>query len=178
MKLCRKSIVLIVLFAAMVSAVSGVSLTQVEQTFESARTFQFQSFFSSSEAAEITRSTSYLGTISIQFEFGYVPWQQSALFVQTAGELKPYPSVEAYITSDDFLLTIQPSFRLRTNADAKVFQSFLYLIDEQYFHEGFFNEWYRDPRARGGPWRLRLRCRPKGRGISPYVSCTLSVMDQ
>jgi response regulator RpfG family c-di-GMP phosphodiesterase len=41
-----------------------------------------------------------------------------------------------------------------------------------------FNEWYRTPRASPGPGRLRLRCRPKGRGISPYVPCTHSVMDQ
>jgi len=52
------------------------------------------------------------------------------------------------------------------------------LIHYKKSHDLLENEWYRDPRARGGPWRLRLRCRPKGRGISPYVSCTLSVMDQ
>lgn len=56
-----------------------------------------------------------------------------------------YDSLDAYLTSEAFLETLSDTFRLQDEQSALRFQSLLYQIDENPFHEGFFRQgdrWY------------------------------------
>jgi hypothetical protein len=70
---------------------------------------------------------------------------QSYYFLVKADEVYSFGTSEQLFQSAEFITTLRSDFKLKTQEDGLKFLSFLYLVDQEYFHKGFFkqnNDWY------------------------------------
>ena len=140
----KKGILVLTLVFLTTSLVAG-ALETVASAIERAKTINYDMAFPAQFFQEISAATVYEGSMAIQLYDGSVALESSALFVREDTILSSYKNAEAYLESSSFIASIQPQFLLVSDEKAELFQSFLYLVDGNYFSEGFFNEgttWY------------------------------------
>jgi len=111
----------------------------VESAIESSKTSYYEIAFPGPVFQEISSATVYAGSIELLLHDGSVALESSALFVPEGNSIQSFGDAEDYLTSPSFIESLRPSYLLRTDEDAELFQSFLYLIDGNYFSEGYCN---------------------------------------
>ncbi|MGH0052705.1 MAG: hypothetical protein ACQ5SW_04870 [Sphaerochaetaceae bacterium] len=117
----------------------------IAAALDSATQSNFEFAFPESVFQEISSDTVYKGALDVILYDGIVAAETSALFVCDENALSPYETAEKYLTSPRFIESIRPTFKLVSDDDAELVQSFLYLVDGNYSSEGFFNDgntWY------------------------------------
>ncbi len=142
---CKRVFIFVLLLCCMVTNLAADHIQAVEDSFESAKTFWYDAPFENPACTAIFNATVYQATLAIELHNGVIPLQASGIFVKAGDSLRPYESPTDFFTSKEFLSTLKTDYRLLTDEDAYVFQSFLYVVDGNFFHEGFFNEgttWY------------------------------------
>ena len=140
----RKGILLLALVCLTTNLIAG-ALETVESAIERSRTINYDMAFPSPVFQEISSATVYEGSIAVQLYDGTVALESSALFVREEQTLHSYKNAVEYLESSSFIASLQPQYLLASDKGAELFQSFLYLVDGNYFAEGFFNEgttWY------------------------------------
>jgi hypothetical protein len=145
MAYCKRVFIFVLLLCCVVTNLAADHIQAVEDFFESAKTFWYDTPFENPACSAIFNAIVYQADLAIEFDDGVVPLQASGIFVKTGDSLFPYRTPTDFFTSKEFLLTLNKDYRLLTDEDAYVFQSFLYVVDGNFFHEGFFNEgttWY------------------------------------
>jgi len=144
MKLLRQGFLLFVLTCLMTSLSAG-ALEVVESAIESSKTSYYEIAFPGPVFQEISSATVYAGSIELLLHDGSVALESSALFVPEGNSIQSFGDAEDYLTSPSFIKSVRPSFLLRSDEDAELFQSFLYRVDHNYFSEGYCNignSWY------------------------------------
>jgi hypothetical protein len=140
----RKGILLLALVCLTTNLIAG-ALETVESAIERSRTINYDMAFPSPVFQEISSATVYEGSIAVQLYDGTVALESSALFVREEQTLHSYKNAVEYLESSSFIASLHPQYLLASDEGAELFQSFLYLVDGNYFAEGFFNEgttWY------------------------------------
>lgn len=140
----RKGILVLTLVCLTTSLIAG-ALETVEAAIEHSKTINYGMAFPADLFQEISSATVYKGSMAIQLYDGSVVLESSALFLREENTLRSYKNAEAYLESSSFIASLQPQLLLASDEEAELFQSFLYLVDGNYFSEGFFNEgttWY------------------------------------
>lgn len=134
------------LILLLVSAgLSAQTADRIEEAFTTAKNFSYHVVLDGNAFADITGEICYEAALGFQLSDGSNPRETSSVFVKKEYLLAIYDSLEQYLTSKDFIMALNPDFRLKDDSSAVAFQSFLYLVDENYFHEGYFSEgntWY------------------------------------
>jgi hypothetical protein len=141
----RKKGILVLILVCLSTNLSAEALKTVEYAIEHSKTINYDMAFPSPVFQEISSATVYEGSIAVQLYDGTVALESSALFVREKQTLHSYKNAVEYLESSSFIASINPKFLLDSDEDAELFQSFLYLVDGNYFSEGFFNEgttWY------------------------------------
>jgi hypothetical protein len=137
--------ILVLILVCLTMSLSAGALETVESAIERSKTINYEMAFPSPVFQEISSATVYEGSIAIQLYDGTVALESSAVFVREEQTLHSYKNIEEYLESSSFITSLQPQFLLTSDEGAELFQSFLYLVDGNYFSEGFFNEgttWY------------------------------------
>ena len=137
--------ILVLILVCLTMSLSAGALETVESAIERSKTINYEMAFPSPVFQEISSATVYEGSIAIQLYDGTVALESSAVFVREEQTLHSYKNIEEYLESSSFITSLQPQFLLTSDEGAELFQSFLYLVDGNYFAEGFFNEgttWY------------------------------------
>ena len=140
----RKGILLLALVCLTTNLIAG-ALETVESAIDRSRMINYDMAFPSPVFQEISSATVYEGSIAAQLYDGSVALESSALFVREEQTLHSYKNAVEYLESSSFIASLQPQYLLASDEEAELFQSFLYLVDGNYFAEGFFNEgttWY------------------------------------
>lgn len=140
----RKALLLLILVFLTTSLIAG-ALETMESAVERSKTLTFEMAFPGPVFQQLSSATVYEGAIAIQLYDGSVALESSALFVQEENTLYSYKNVEEYLESFSFIASLQPKFLLASDEEAELFQSFLYLVDGNYFSEGYCtidNTWY------------------------------------
>lgn len=76
------------------------------------------------------------------------PWNtisKNYYFLVNGHDAFAFYTLDELFQSSEFLSTIHPDFRLQTSTDVMKFLSFLYMVDQNYFHKGYFTDnqnWY------------------------------------
>lgn len=144
MNLRRIGILVLTLVCLTTSLFAG-ALETVEAALERSKTIQYEMAFPAEFFQEISSATVYKGSIAIQLYDGSIALESSALFVPEENTVHSFKTAVSYLESSLFIASLQPQFLLAADEGAELFQSFLYLVDGNYFAEGFFNEgttWY------------------------------------
>ncbi|WP_319757759.1 hypothetical protein [uncultured Sphaerochaeta sp.] len=144
MKQLRQGFLLFI-FIILTSSLSAGALEMVESAIESSKTSYYEMAFPGPVFQEISSATVYAGSIELLLHDGSVALESSALFVPEGNSIQSFGGAEDYLTSSSFIKSVRPSYLLRSDEDAELFQSFLYLVDGNYFSEGYCNKgntWY------------------------------------
>ncbi|MGE4453868.1 MAG: hypothetical protein AB7D92_04980 [Sphaerochaeta sp.] len=139
MKQLRQAFLLFVLVCLSTSLSAG-ALEMVESAIESSKTKYYETAFPGPLFQKLSSATVYEGSLAIQLHDGTIAVEVTALFAQEGDAIISFKSAEEYLTSDCFIESLHPSFLLQSDEDAELFQSFLYLVDGNYFSEGYYNE--------------------------------------
>lgn len=108
-------------------------------------TYFYETLYVDSAFANISDAVIVNAGINLQVGNHNNSFLQSYYFLVKANEVYPFESSEYLIQSAEFIATLRPDFRLKTQEDGLKFLSFLYLVDQEHFHQGFFkqnNDWY------------------------------------
>ena len=127
------------IFIILTASLSAGALEMVESAIESSKTSYYELAFPGPVFQEISSATVYAGSIELLLHDGSVALESSALFVPEGNSIQSFGDAEDYLTSPSFIESLRPSYLLRSDEDAELFQSFLYLIDGNYFSEGYCN---------------------------------------
>jgi hypothetical protein len=133
------------IFIILTASLSAGTLEMVESAIESSKTSYYEIAFPGPVFQEISSATVYAGSIELLLHDGSVALESSALFVPEGNSIQSFGDAEDYLTSPSFIESLRPSYLLRTDEDAELFQSFLYRVDHNYFSEGYCNignSWY------------------------------------
>nr|WP_319472980.1 hypothetical protein [uncultured Sphaerochaeta sp.] len=144
MKHCRQGF-LFFIFIILTASLSAGALEMVESAIESSKTSYYDMAFPGPVFQEISSATVFEGSLAIQLYDGSIAVESSALFVPEGNSIHSFRNAEAYLTSEYFIDSLHPSYLLQSDEDAELFQSFLYLVDGNYFSEGYSNignTWY------------------------------------
>ncbi len=140
----RKGILLLILVFLATSLIAG-ALENIEAAVERSKTLTYERAFPGPVFEEISSAIVYEGSLAMQLYDGSIVLESSALFVQEENTLYSYKNVEEYLASSSFITSLQPQFLLASDEEAELLQSFLYLVDGNYFAEGYCNiesTWY------------------------------------
>lgn len=127
------------------SQISGEPFDRIEEALNASKYFQYEVILDGDSFSDITGDQCFYAFLAIELIDGAVPAETTAVIVKRGDSMIPYQSLEEYISSGYFLEGLDADFRLLGESDAARFQDFLYLIDDNYFHEGYFvdeNSWY------------------------------------
>jgi hypothetical protein len=137
-----QTLVFCFIFCALCGQNSGNSVIDRVQITEE---YQYETLFVDSAFIQISDAVLVNAGISLQIGNPYNSFQISSNFLVQGDEVYPFESHEQFFQSPQFVASIRPDFRLKSNEDGLKFQSFLYLVDQNSFHKGFFrdnNDWY------------------------------------
>lgn len=135
----------LILSVLLPAQISGQAFDRIEAAINSSRYFQYEMILDGETFSDITSDQCFTASLAIELTDGAVPTETTAVVVKRGAAMVPYQSLDEYISSDFFLEGLDADYRLLGELEASRFQDFLYIIDNNYFHEGYFSEenrWY------------------------------------
>ncbi len=123
----------------------GQSNGSLNEKINISQEYTWELMYVDSALTNISNAVIVNAGISLQIGSPWIIISQRYYFLVRGNDAFPFNTSDELFQSAEFLATIHPDFRLQTRDDAMKFLSFLYMVDQHYFHEGYFTDnqnWY------------------------------------
>jgi hypothetical protein len=134
-----------VLVVGLGARLAATQINQVQEAFDSAIYFSYEHIYNNKAFTDISSAIVYQASLSIGLFDGTTALETSGIFVPLGQNLVSFENPKEFLCSELFLSTLDTGFTLRTEEEAIQFLSLLYLIDDEYFHDGYYRtgqKWY------------------------------------
>ena len=141
----KRWVLMMVLVIAMCARLAATHTNQVQEAFNSATYFSYEQKYNNKAFTDISSAIVYQASLSIELFDGTIALETSGLYVPLKQTLVSFENPKDFLCSELFLSTLDTDFTLCTEEEAVQFLSLLYLIDDEYFHDGYYrtgHTWY------------------------------------
>lgn len=107
--------------------------------------YYYETLFWDSAFTDISEAVIVKAGINLTVGKPDINFLQSHYFLIKGDEVYPFASIENLFQSAEFIATLRSGFKLKSPENGLQFLSFLYLVDQEQFHPGFFklgSVWY------------------------------------